>query len=142
MVTIFIDKPEKYEYESTKKLKFNNLMLKEDDELNEYMKGEVTIKNVNTFYSVAKTHNLFVVAELSTRFIERCFPMLTEIENFSQLDFNCVMKIVSSSELNIHSEVEIFDAVNTWLKHNSEERSKYAKQLLLKVRLPLLSEHA
>ena len=28
------------------------------------------------------------------------------------------------------------------MKYNIEERSKYAKQLLLKVRLPLLSEHA
>ena len=139
---IFIDKSEKKEHESVKKLKLNNLMLIEDKKLTKYMMDKVTLRNVITFYSVAKTHNLLYVAELSIRFIERCFPKLTKTKNFSQLDFDCVIKIVSSSELNIHSEVEVFDAVNTWLKHKSKQRSKYAVQLLLKVRLALLSDHA
>ena len=138
----FKGKSEKKEYEFIKGLKLNNLMLKEDKELTKYMKDKVTIKNVSTFYSVAKIHNLFGVAELSIRFIERCFPMIVETENFLQLDFTCFMKVISSSELDIHSEVEVFNAVNTWLKHNCEERSKYAIQLFLKVRLTLLSEHA
>ena len=139
---IFIDKSEKKEYESVEKLKLNNLMLVEDKKLTKYMMAKVTLRNVITFYSVAKTHNLLYVAELSIRFIERCFPKLTKTKNFSQLDFDCVIKIVSSSELNILSEVEVFDAVNTWLKHKSKQRSKYAIQLLLKVRLALLSEYA
>ena len=68
--------------------------------------------------------------------------MVVETQNFLHLDFNLMLKILASSKLNIHSEVEIFNAVITWLKHNNEERSKYAIQLLLKVRLTLLSEHA
>ena len=36
----------------------------------------------------------------------------------------------------------MFNAVITWLKHNIEERSQFAKQLLLKVRVKLLSENA
>ena len=68
--------------------------------------------------------------------------MVVETQNFLHLNFKLVEKILASSELNIHSEVEVFNAAITWLKHNSEERSKYAKQLLLKVRIPLLSEHA
>ena len=58
------------------------------------------------------------------------------------LDFSIVAKILDSCELNIHSEVEIFNAVIAWLKHNSVQRIKYAKQLLLRVRISLLSEHA
>ena len=68
--------------------------------------------------------------------------MVVGTQNFLHLDISIVAKILDSSELNIHTEVEVFNAVNTWLKHNSKERSKYAKQLLLKIRLPLLSEHA
>ena len=36
----------------------------------------------------------------------------------------------------------MLNAINTWLKHNSVERSKYAKQLLRKVRFPLITETA
>ena len=68
--------------------------------------------------------------------------MLFESQNFLHLDISNVKKILASSELNIHSEVDVFNAAIYWLKHNIEERSKYVKQLLLKVRLPLLSEHA
>ena len=68
--------------------------------------------------------------------------MVIETKNFLHLDFSTVAKILDNSELDIHSEVEIFNAANIWLNHNIEERSKYAKQLLLKVRLPLLSEPA
>ena len=75
-------------------------------------------------------------------FIERCFPIVVDNQNYLHLDFSLVAKILSSSELNIHSEIEVFKAAITWIKHNSEERSKYAKQLLLKVRLNLLSEGA
>ena len=142
MFTIFLDKAGKKYFESIEKLKLSNLMLTEDKEITKYMIDKKTIKNAITFYSVAKTHKLFGVAGTAIKIIESCFSMLIETENFSQLDFDCVLKVISSSKLNIHSEVEIFDAVNTWLKHNSEERIKYAVQLLLKVRLTLLSEHA
>ena len=39
----------------------------------------------------------------------------------------------------ITTEIEVFYAVDRWLNHNIEERSKHAKDLLLKVRLYLLS---
>ena len=68
--------------------------------------------------------------------------MVVETKNFLHLDFNLIAKILSSSELNIHSEVEVFNAAISWLNRNSEERSKYSKQLLLKVRFHLLSEDA
>ena len=51
--------------------------------------------------------------------------MIVKNENFLHLDFSIVAKILASSELNIHSEVEVYNAANTWLKYNSEERSKY-----------------
>ena len=118
-------------------------MLNKDERLKmfDFIKDKMTNKNVIIFYSLAKLYKKGIISKSSLLYIERCFSMVVETQNFLHLDFNLVAKILASSELNIHSEVEIFNAVITWLKHNSEERSKYAKQLLLKVRLPLLSEH-
>ena len=117
-------------------------MLKEDLELNKHINGKITVNNVIMFYTVAKIYTLSSDAKFGLKFIELCFPMVVETNNFLHLDINHVAKILASSELDVHSEVEVFNAAKAWLKHNSEERSKYAKQLLLKVRLSLLSEHA
>ena len=51
-------------------------------------------------------------------------------------------KLLSSSNSHITSEIEIFDAADAWISYNTEDRSKYAKSLLLQVRFPLLSDCA
>ena len=107
----------------------------------DFIKDKMSKDNVLTFYSLAKLYKLDIIYKSSLLYIERCFPMVVENRNSMHLDFSVVTKILESFELNIHSEVEVFKAAITWLKLNSEERSKYVKQLLLKVRLPLLSEH-
>ena len=125
-------------------LKLNKLMLNEDENSNIFncMKDKVTKNNVLTIYSLAKFYKLANFSDSSLLYIERCFQMVVKTKNFLHSDFSIVAKILSSSELNTHSEVEIFNAVISWLKHNSEERSKYLKQLLPKVRFNLLSEDA
>ena len=119
-------------------------MINKDENLKlfDFIKDKIRKENVLTFYSLAKLYKLDIISESNLLYIERCFPMVVETQNFLHLDINLVAKILSSSELNIHSEVEIFNAAITWLKYNIEERSKYAKQLLLIVRFTLLSEHA
>ena len=125
-------------------LKLNKLMLNEDENLKvlNWMKDKVAKNNVLTIYSLAKLYKLANFSDSSLLYIERCFQIVVETQNFLHLDFNLVVKILSSSELNIHSEVEVFNSAIAWLKHNIEERSKYSKQLLSKVRITLLSEHA
>ena len=119
-------------------------MLNEDGKnvISDSMKEKIDKHNVHTFYSLAKLYKLASTSETSLAYIERCFPIVVEEPNFLHLDIDTVVRILDSSELNIHSEVEVFNAAINWLEHDIEERSKYAKQLLLKVRLALLSEHA
>ena len=102
----------------------------------------MTLNNVLAFYSLAKLYKLAITSETSLAYIERCFQMVDEAPNFLHLDINTVVRILGSSELNNHSEIEVFSAAINWLEHDIEERSKHAKQLLIKVRLTLLSEHA
>ena len=68
--------------------------------------------------------------------------MVAKTSSFLELDFLSVAKIVSSSNLHITSEVEVFNAVEFWLNHNIKERGKFAKRLLMKVRFLTLSSHA
>ena len=108
----------------------------------EYLLEKTNLKSATTFYSLCNLYQLYNVATQTLAYIERCFPKVADTENFLYLNFSVIAKILESSELNIHSEVEVFNAATAWLKHNNEERSKYTKQLLSKVRFTLLSTHA
>ena len=98
------------------------------------------IQNAAFFYQLALIFNLPGLQITVFRYIERCFTIIVESESFLELDSKTISKILASSSLQIDSEVEVYNAANKWLNHNSGERSMYSKQLLLKVRLNLLSE--
>ena len=98
------------------------------------------IQNVPSFYQIAKIFNLSRVHKETLSFIKSCFTMIVDTPNFLELDFTHLTKILCSSELSITSEREVYDAAEKWLNYKFEERRKFAKQLLLTVRLPLLSD--
>ena len=106
------------------------------------MKRIINVKNNFLYYTVAAIFNLSNLAKTSMSYVERCFLMVAETNNFLQLDFALVKKILQSSNLHITSEFEVFHAINEWISYNTEERSNYAKDLLLTVQLPLLSDPA
>ena len=80
------------------------------------------------------------LCKTTLRFIERCFTVVSDNESFNQLDYNLILKIFASSSLLITSEIEVFKVAEIWLNYNIKERRKYAKNILLKVRLHLLSK--
>ena len=122
-------------------LKTNCIRLSKEAEskLCSYIEGTLSYKRASTHYQLAKTFLLINFGKSSMRFIERCFVTVAETNNFLELGYDSVAKILSSSELDITSELQVFNAAKQWLCHDSLERNKYAKDLLLKVRLPLLS---
>ena len=83
--------------------------------------------------------NLSSFKNLTLSYIQRCFTIVSDDESFLELELKLISKILASSVLMITTEVKVFYAVDRWLNHNIEERSKHTKDLLLKVRLYLLS---
>ena len=112
----------------------------EERNIHEYLKGRITVKNVAFFYNLAKLYNLPNLAEETFSRIERCFAMVIETNNFLELDYTLVAKVFDTSDLHTTSEREVYNAADKWLMHNTKERCQFSKKLLLKVRLPLLSD--
>ena len=110
--------------------------------INKTFVDSVNMHNVLSSYKLADIFNLKTPAEHSLRCIEGSFAVVADTKDFLELDYEQVAKILGRSALEIFSEVEIFTAADSWLRHNFVERKKYAKQLLLKVRVKFLSEHA
>ena len=122
-------------------MKFNKILLDkfEDNKINKIMMSETDIENCLVTHCLSNIFNLSKSSKESMSLIERCFPMFADSDNFLKLEFNYIIKILSSSGLNIDSELQVFNAADSWLCHDITERSKYAKDLLSMVRLPLLS---
>ena len=128
----------------SKNLKASKILLVKDVESNciNQIEEKIGNKNVATFYHIACIFNYTELSKLSLCHIERLFPLVCENINFKKLDFDLIAKIISSSELNTDSEIEVFNAADNWIAHDFEERRKFASRLLAKVRLNLLSVDA
>ena len=125
-------------------LKLNKLVLNKVfvSKISEYIEDKTVLENALGIYQLAKIFGLQSLHNIIFNHLKRCFTMLTETDNFLELDYLAVSKILGSSELHITSELEVFNAANEWLGYNIEERRELAKQLLQIVRLPFLSDHA
>ena len=91
---------------------------------------------------MANTFKLPNLCKLTLSYIERCFTMVSETRMFLELNFSFIKKILASSELHIDSELEVLKALEMWIDFNGHGRKQFAKDLLLKVRLNLLSDRA
>ena len=95
-------------------LKLDNLLLEEKVhiKLKAHIQNKITVQNVSTFHQLAKIYSITNLTQITLSFIERFFTTVVETENFSQLEYTLVRKIFLSSELSLHSELEVINAAN------------------------------
>ena len=124
-------------------LKVNKIFLKDDVESDicEIIEDKVDVYTVAATYNLSLLYYVPSLSKVSLCFIERCFSIIADSHNFKELDYIAVVKILSSNELNLDSELQVFTAAAVWLNFNIEQRSKFAKSLLIYIRPPLLSDH-
>ena len=104
----------------------------------EFMKHQLHPSNCLGIRAFADGHgcsNLFKIADAFTK--ER-FVEVVKNQEFVLLNADCVAQLLSSDDLNVSSESQIFNALTTWVEHDTE-RKKFLPRLLGLVRLPLLS---
>ena len=106
------------------------------------MQSKMTVRNNLLYHQITDIFNLSDLLQTSMAYTERCFLIVAETNSFLQLDFALVKEILQSSKLHITSELEVFYAINKWIRYKPEERINLAKDLLLTIRLPILSDPA
>ena len=114
----------------------------DDIGMTENIKTKMRIDNVSSYFKVANVFNLQNLVNETFEYIQRCFVMVSETCGFLDLDFALVKKIFATSSLHITSELQMLQAADLWIDYNRKDRMKHAKEVLLKVRLPLLSQRA
>ncbi|PSN42803.1 Kelch-like protein diablo [Blattella germanica] len=94
--------------------------------------------NVQTLLP-ADTHSCRELLRIADKFTQHNFQEVMESEEFLLLPVGQLVDIISSDELNVRSEEQVFSAVMSWVKYNVSERRQHLAQVLQHVRLPLLS---
>lgn len=89
----------------------------------------------------------FVEAHGCTSFLESVdgfvlqkFKDVVKSDEYYLLPGELLIKVLSSDDLNVNFEEEVYESVLKWVGYNASERSKLLPQILENVRLPLISK--
>ena len=98
----------KEEYEIQLILKASKVFRNKGQKTNicKFMQNKMTVRNNLLYYKLADIFKLSDLIQTSMSYAERCFLMVAETNNFLELDFSFVKKILQSSKLHITSELK------------------------------------
>uniref|UniRef100_A0A1B0GDU5 Kelch-like protein diablo n=1 Tax=Glossina morsitans morsitans TaxID=37546 RepID=A0A1B0GDU5_GLOMM len=72
-------------------------------------------------------------------YIQKNYLKIVNTEEHLLLSFEEIRDLVSSEEIIVDSEINVFNAILNWIKHNPEKRLAHLADLFKYVRLPLIS---
>ena len=78
------------------------------------VKDKVNFENAATYHQLAKKFCLSKIADETFCYIERCFTSVAKSNSFLELDYFYVKRVLSSSALDVTSEIQILKAANAW----------------------------
>lgn len=104
----------------------------------EFLKRQLDPSNCLGIRAFADTHSCRELLRIADVFTQHNFQEVMESEEFLLLPFSQLVDILSSDELNVRSEEQVFSAVMNWVKFSISERRAHLSQVLQHVRLPLV----
>ncbi|XP_076455329.1 kelch-like protein 20 [Babylonia areolata] len=105
----------------------------------EFLKRQLDPSNCLGIRAFADTHACRDLLRIADKFTQHNFQEVMESEEFMLLPVNQLVDIISSDELNVRSEEQVYQAVMGWIKYNIQERRQHLPTVLQHVRLPLMS---
>ena len=105
----------------------------------DFLKKNVTPENCLYNYYFADKYQCTELKESSCEVIKTDFSGVMETDDFLNLDVKQVMEWVSSDDVVVRAEEEIFHGIVKWVSHNRSEREQDFPQLLQQVRLMPIS---
>ena len=104
-----------------------------------FLKLHLTIENSIFNYYFAEKYQCSGLKEESCKMINKNFRKVMETADFLSLDENQVVNWVSSDDVIVKAEQDIFEGILQWVLHNRSEREENFPKLLQQVRLSSVS---
>ena len=105
----------------------------------DFLKLHLTIENSVFNYCFAEKYQCCGLKEDSFKMINENFRKVMETADFLSLDENQVLNWVSSDDVIVEAEQDIFEGILRWVLHNRSEREENFPKLLQQVRLSSVS---
>lgn len=105
----------------------------------EFLKKQLDPTNCLGIKSFADTHACTELLRIADLFTLHNFQDVIDSEEFLLLPVEELCELLTSDELNVISEEDVFSSVMKWVRYNISERRERLKEVLKYVRLPLLS---
>ncbi|XP_074631184.1 kelch-like protein 12 [Acropora palmata] len=105
----------------------------------DFLKRHLTVENCIFNYYFAEKYQCCGLKGESCKMINENFRKVMETADFLSLDENQVIYWVSSDDVIVEAEEDIFEGIIQWVLHNRSEREKNFPKLLRQVRVPSIS---
>lgn len=100
----------------------------------EYMKAHFHPSNCLAVRTFAESHNRVDLMDMADRYACEHFREVVECEDFPCVSPQHLKTLLGSSNLNIHSETQVYDAAVKWLKANPQHHELWLDQIMSQVR--------
>lgn len=104
----------------------------------EFMKHQLHPSNCLGIRAFADGHGCGDLFKEADSFTKEGFEEVVRNQEFLLLSPECVTELFCSDDLNVSSEVQVFESLLIWVQHDVEGRKKHLSKLLSLVRLCLL----
>ncbi|RWS30991.1 kelch-like protein diablo [Leptotrombidium deliense] len=105
----------------------------------EFLKRQLDPTNCLGIRAFADTHSCQELLMYADKYTQDRFQEVIDSEEFLLLPKKQLVDIISSDELNVRSEEQVYNAIMAWVKYNVAERRQYLRDVLEHVRLSQLS---
>ncbi|KAK5971125.1 Ring canal kelch protein variant 1 [Trichostrongylus colubriformis] len=103
----------------------------------EFLKEELDVSNCLAIGALADIYACQELLCCAKEYSLNKFQQLVGSEKFTSLPFGQLLELISSEELRVESEEQVFQAVAKWVSFDLTARKQFLPQLLEQVRLPL-----
>ncbi|XP_040182657.1 kelch-like protein 8 isoform X2 [Rana temporaria] len=104
----------------------------------EYMKLHFHPSNCLAVRAFAESHNRVDLMDMADRFACDHFADVVECDDFVSMSPQHLYKLLSSDDLHIENEKQVYNAAIKWLRANPQHHEAWLNEILSQVRLPLL----
>ena len=107
--------------------------------VSDFLEDRVTTQNCVFNYYFADKYECVELKSKCCEVINSDFSVVMETGDFLNLHVKQVMEWVSSDNVMVNAEEDVFIGIVMWVSHNKSEREKHFPELLHQVRLPFVS---
>ena len=104
-----------------------------------FLLNNIDITNCYGIAYLAEKYSCREISKVAETYAIKNFRLVSNTDEFLDLTYEHLLALVSSSELNVTSEGDVYNAIMKWVYFDKSRRKLYLKSLLAHVRFPLLT---